>query len=293
MKAFLFPGQGSQRVGMADELRQIDKDDTNAFLRMADKVLGYSLSEIMTTGTLKELKQTKVTQPAVYVYSVIRSRVSRYFTPDMVAGHSLGEISALAATRSIKFVEGLRLVQERALAMQDACDAVPSGMAAVLGADDAIVEAVCNSIDEEVIVAANYNCPGQLVISGSLKGIEIAKEKLMDAGARRVLPLRVNGAFHSPLMAPAKERLERAINNITFKKPNCPIYQNIDAKPSQDPEEIKDKLIQQLTRPVRWTQTIENMVEDGANAFVEVGSAPVLSNMVKKINNRLFADLIK
>lgn len=264
-------------------------DSAKEYLQVADRILAFDISKIMTSGSADDLKQTRVTQPSVFLYSVIKSRIIRDFKPEMVAGHSLGEFSALVAARSISFADGLRLVYKRALAMQEACNAQPSGMAAVLGIDDAIIEAICNSIDEEIVVTANYNCPGQLVISGTERGIAIAREKLAEAGARRVLPLPVNGAFHSPLMEPARKELERAIRETEFKPPICPVYQNVDAQPTQDPDVIKEKLINQLTAPVRWTQSVENMISDGATQFIEVGPQAVLSAMVKKIDSRLTA----
>ncbi|QQS28065.1 MAG: ACP S-malonyltransferase [Sphingobacteriales bacterium] len=288
MKAYIFTGQGSQKPGMAQDLFPL-AGAVKEYFQLADKLLGFDISQIMTTGSAEELKQTRVTQPAVFLYSVIKSRVIRDFKPEMVAGHSLGEISALVAARSIDFGDGLRLVYQRAMAMQAACDAQESGMAAVLGLDDAIIEVICKSIDHEIIVTANYNCPGQLVISGTKKGLELAKEKLMGAGARRVLELPVNGAFHSPLMEPARADLEKAIREVRFKAPICPVYQNTDALPTQDPEEIKEKLIAQLTAPVRWTQIVENMIADGASQFIEVGPQQVLTAMVKKIDSRLSA----
>ncbi|OWY21909.1 [acyl-carrier-protein] S-malonyltransferase [Sphingobacteriales bacterium UPWRP_1] len=288
MKAYIFTGQGSQKPGMAQELYGL-ADSAKEYLQVADRILAFDISKIMTSGTADDLKQTRVTQQSVFLYSVIKSRIIRDFRPEMVAGHSLGEFSALVAARAISFADGLRLVYKRALAMQEACNAQPSGMAAVLGIDDAVIEAICNSIDEEIVVTANYNCPGQLVISGTERGIAIAKEKLAEAGARRVLPLPVNGAFHSPLMESARKELEKAIRETEFKAPICPVYQNVDALPTQDPDVIKDKLISQLTAPVRWTQTVENMIADGATQFIEVGPQAVLSAMVKKIDSRLTA----
>ncbi len=285
MKAFLFPGQGSQQVGMGEDL--LIFSGAQEYMEMADDILGYKLSEIMKTGTMPELKQTKITQPAVYVYSVIKARCKREFKPDMVAGHSLGEFSALAAVRSITYADGLRLVKVRAEAMQAACEAVESGMAAVLGLENENIEAVLEGITEEVVVPANYNCPGQLVISGSVKGLEIAKERLIEAGARTVLPLKnVSGAFHSPLMQPAADALEQAIMSTDFKVPSVPVYQNVTARPTTDPDEIRQNLIAHLTSPVRWTDTIENMVIDEATQFFELGARPVLGSMVKRINSR-------
>jgi [acyl-carrier-protein] S-malonyltransferase len=285
MKAYIFSGQGSQKEGMGHDLVKTSHTPYE-YLEMANRILGFDMSRLMFEGTAKELKQTQVTQPAVFLYSVIKARTSRDFKPDMVAGHSLGEFAALSAVRTISIADGLRLVHTRALAMQKVCDAIPSGMAAVLGIDDSIVEAICASITEEIVVPANYNCPGQLVISGSMKGLEIAKEKIMEAGARRVLPLNVNGAFHSPVMQSAKEELMAAINDTVFKAPPVPIYQNNTALPSLDPDEIKENLIAHLTSPVKWTQSIENMIVDGAKQFIEMGPRPILSSMIKKIDRR-------
>ncbi|MGB0932175.1 MAG: ACP S-malonyltransferase [Chitinophagales bacterium] len=291
MKAFIFSGQGSQIVGMGKTLCNLS-DTSMEYLEIADDILGYKLSELMFEGTKQQLKETKITQPAVFVYSVIKARITRDFKPEMVAGHSLGEFSALSAVRAIKYADALRLVAKRGELMQAACEANPSTMAAVLGLDDAIIESICASIEEEVVVPANYNYPGQLVISGSLKGIEIASEKLKEAGARNVLKLRVGGAFHSPLMESAKEELAKAIEETTFREPPCPVYQNVTGTPTQDPEELKANLIEHLTSPVRWTRTIENMVEEGARTFIEVGPRPILTNMVKKINDRISAEVL-
>jgi len=291
MNAFIFSGQGSQVVGMGKTLCNLSETSME-YLEIADDILGYKLSDLMFEGTKAELKQTRITQPAVFVYSVIKARITRDFKPDMVAGHSLGEFSALSAIRAIKYADALRLVAKRAELMQAACDATPSTMAAVLGLDDAIIESICASIEEEIVVPANYNYPGQLVISGTLKGIEIAAEKLKEAGARNVLKLKVGGAFHSPVMESAKMELAKAIEATPFKEPPCPIYQNVTGKPTQDPEEIKQNLIAHLTSPVRWTQTIENMVEDEARTFIEVGPRPILTNMVKKINDRISAEVL-
>ncbi len=291
MNAFIFSGQGSQTVGMGKTLCNLS-DTSMEYLEIADDILGYKLSELMFEGSKAELKQTKITQPAVFVYSVIKARITRDFKPDMVAGHSLGEFSALSAIRAIKYADALRLVAKRAELMQAACEANPSTMAAVLGLDDAIIESICASIEEEVVVPANYNHPGQLVISGTLKGIEIASEKLKEAGARNVLKLKVGGAFHSPLMESAKVELAKAIEATAFREPPCPVYQNVTGLPTQDPEEIKANLIEHLTSPVRWTTTIENMVEEGARTFIEVGPRPILTNMVKKINDRIVAEVL-
>lgn len=262
------------------------------YLEVADDILGFPISRLMYEGSEEDLKKTAITQPVVFLYTVIKARITRDFKPDMVAGHSLGEISALVAIRAISFADGLRLTHKRATAMQAACEKQPSTMAAVMGIDDAIVEAVCKSIDHEIVVPANYNCPGQLVISGTMEGIRIAAEKLKEAGARRVLPINVGGAFHSPLMEPAKQELEKAILETHFKQPICPIYQNVTGKAETDPDIIKQNLINQLTAPVRWTQTIENMIADGALHFIEVSPKSVLISMVKKINDRTMASAL-
>lgn len=288
MKAYIFSGQGAQFIGMGKELCQ-KSSVAKEYFDLADRILDFDLSRIMTSGTEEELKQTRITQPAVFVYSVVKARIARDFKPAMVAGHSLGEFSALAATRALSFADALRLVYQRAMAMQAACETQPGTMAAVLGLEDtSLVEIICQSI-EATVVPANYNCPGQLVISGSREGIAQATERLKEAGARRVLPLNVGGAFHSPLMLPAQEQLATAIRQTTFKTPICPIYQNVNSRPEQDPEIIKENLIAQLTAPVQWIQTIENMVNDGAIQFVEVGPKSVLSAFVKKINSRVSA----
>ncbi len=280
-KAYIFPGQGSQFVGMGKDLYE-QHEEVKQLFDKANEILGFNITEIMFSGTDEELKQTKVTQPAIFLHSVAQAFVAKDFAPDMVAGHSLGEFSALVASKVLSFEDGLRLVSKRALAMQAACEANPSTMAAILGLEDAKVEEVCASIDE-VVVAANYNCPGQLVISGSNKGIEIACEKMKEAGAKRALPLPVGGAFHSPLMKPAEEELAKAIESTTFSAGICPIYQNVDALPHTDPSEIKQNLIKQLTAPVRWTQSVQQMLADGATHFVECGPGKVLQGLVKKI----------
>lgn len=256
----------------------------------ANTILGFRITDLMFAGTDEDLKQTKVTQPAIFLHSVILAKVvGPDFKPEMVAGHSLGEFSALVAAGALTFEDGLKLVSARALAMQKACEREPSTMAAVLGLDDEKVEEICNAIDE-VVVAANYNCPGQLVISGSIKGIEIACQKLTEAGAKRALKLPVGGAFHSPLMEPARRELEEAINATPFSKPICPIYQNVNAKPTSDPEVIKRNLIAQLTAPVRWTQTVRNMLADGATAFIELGPGSVLQGLIKKVDRNAVAE---
>lgn len=281
MKAYVFPGQGAQFTGMGKEIYQSSVTAKNLFDR-ANEILGFNLTNVMFEGTADEQKQTKVTQPAIFLHSVAVAISNSSFAPDMVAGHSLGEFSALVANKALSFEDGLRLVSKRALAMQRACEINPSTMAAIIGLDDKVVEEICASI-EEVVVAANYNCPGQLVISGSIKGIDIACEKLKAAGAKRALPLQVGGAFHSPLMEPAREELAAAIESTVFGKPVCPVYQNVNALPSTDVIEIKKNLIAQLTSPVRWTQTVQNMVKDGAKVFVECGPGKVLQGLVKKI----------
>jgi [acyl-carrier-protein] S-malonyltransferase len=281
MKAYVFPGQGAQFTGMGKDLY-----DSNAKARalfdQANDILGFRITDTMFTGSADELKQTKVTQPAIFLHSVAIALSAESFSPDMVAGHSLGEFSALVSNKTLSFEDGLRLVSKRALAMQHACEINPSTMAAILGLDDNVVEEICASIDE-VVVAANYNCPGQLVISGSLKGIEIACEKLKAAGAKRALPLQVGGAFHSVLMEPAREELAAAIEGTTFSTPLCPVYQNVNALPASEVSTIRKNLIAQLTAPVRWTQSVQNMVKDGATTFIECGPGKVLQGLVKKI----------
>lgn len=282
MKAYIFPGQGAQFPGMAKDIYE-QNAQAKALLDQANGILGFDIISIMFNGTADELKQTKVTQPAIFLHSVAIARSLESFNPDMVAGHSLGEFSALVANRCLSFEDGLRLVYQRAMAMQKACEANPSTMAAILGLDDKVVEDICASIDD-VVVAANYNCPGQLVISGTMKGVEIACEKLKAAGAKRALPLQVGGAFHSPLMEPAREELATAIEATTFSKPICPVYQNVNALPSSDVTEIKKNLIAQLTAPVRWTQSVRKMTEDGARTYIECGPGKVLQGLVKKIS---------
>ena len=283
MKAYVFPGQGAQFSGMGLELYNQSVIAKELF-DSANSILGFEITETMFNGSAEDLKQTKVTQPAIFLHSVILAKIlGDNFKPEMVAGHSLGEFSALVSTGVISFEDGLKLVSKRATAMQKACDIQKSTMAAVLGLEDSIVEKVCDSI-EGVVVAANYNCPGQLVISGEINAINEACEKLKENGARRALVLPVGGAFHSPLMNPAKEELEKAINNTIFHKPSCPIYQNVTASAVMDENEIKNNLISQLTSPVRWTHTIQQMIEDGASEFIEVGPGKVLQGLVKKIN---------
>jgi [acyl-carrier-protein] S-malonyltransferase len=283
MKAYIFPGQGSQFPGMGKDLYNTSVKAKELFEK-ANQILGFEITRVMFEGTEEELKQTRVTQPAIFLHSVILAKVAENFKPDMVAGHSLGEFSALVANGALSFEDGLKLVYKRAMAMQKACEINPSTMAAILGLDDAKVEEVCKGIEGEIVVAANYNCPGQLVISGSNKGIEIACAKMKEAGAKRALPLPVGGAFHSPLMEPARIELEAAIASTNFSKPVCPVYQNVNALPSVDVEEIKKNLIAQLTAPVRWTQSVQNMVKDGAAVFVECGPGKVLQGLVKKVS---------
>lgn len=280
--AYVFPGQGAQFVGMAKELLEKNPEFESYFSK-SNEILGFDIKKIMLEGTMEELTQTDVTQPAVFIHSVLTAMSQPNFNPSMVAGHSLGEFSALVANKTLSFEEGLKLVSIRANAMQKACEANPSTMAAVLGMEDAKVDEICQSIDE-VVVAANYNCPGQLVISGSIKGVELASEKLKEAGAKRVLPLKVGGAFHSPLMESAKEELKQAIEAAVFNEPICPIYQNYTAKSHSQPSEIKQNLIDQLTGSVKWTQCVENMIADGASKFVELGPGSALIGMIKKIN---------
>lgn len=282
MKAYVFPGQGSQFSGMGKDLFENSAKAKELFLQ-ANDILGFDITKVMFTGTDEELKQTNVTQPAIFIHSVILAKISETFAPEMVAGHSLGEFSALVANGTLSYADGLKLVSKRAMAMQKACELVPGTMAAVLALADDKVEEICASIKDEVVVAANYNCPGQLVISGSVKGIEKACELMKAAGAKRALVLPVGGAFHSPLMEPARVELEDAIKNTLFSKPTCAVYQNVNAAPSTDIEVIKTNLIAQLTAPVRWTQSVQNMVKDGATNFVECGPGKVLQGLVKKI----------
>jgi [acyl-carrier-protein] S-malonyltransferase len=285
MNAYIFPGQGSQYKGMGKELYE-KSDLAKEYFAKANEILGFDISAIMFEGSDDDLRQTKVTQPAVFIHSVISALLIENFKPDMVAGHSLGEFSALVANKTMTFEEALRLVSIRALAMQKACEAVPSTMAAVMKYEsEAQVEEICRSVTEEVVVPANYNSPGQLVISGSIKGIDLAAEKLTAAGVRRVLKLQVGGAFHSPLMEPAREVLAAAINKANFSTPICPIYQNYTAKASTTPVTIKANLIAQLTAPVLWTQSIQHMIADGATNFYEVGPGNVLQGLVGKIDS--------
>jgi len=280
MKAFVFPGQGAQYVGMGKPLFEKSPEAKKLFTQ-ANEILGFAITDVMFDGSEEAQRQTKVTQPAVFLHSVILARLFPNFKPDMVAGHSLGEFSALVASGALSFEDGLRLVSARAQAMQAACELEPSTMAAIIGLPDEKVEEICNGISE-IVVPANFNCPGQLVISGSIKGIEQACEELKAAGAKRALPLKVGGAFHSPLMEPARQKLAEAIEKTQFNKPLCPIYQNVDAKPHTNPAEIKANLVKQLTSPVRWTQIVRAMVADGAKTFVELGPGNVLQGLIKK-----------
>jgi [acyl-carrier-protein] S-malonyltransferase len=285
-KAFVFPGQGAQFVGMGKDMYE-NSELAKELFEKANEVLGFRITDLMFEGTDEDLRQTKVTQPAIFLHSVILTKAyADKFTPSMVAGHSLGEFSALVAAGALDFEDGLKLVYKRALAMQKACEAVPSTMAAVIGLADEKVEEICASIDG-VVVPANYNCPGQLVISGSHEAIDAACEKLSEAGARRALKLPVGGAFHSPLMDPAKEELAAAIEQTTFKTPICPVYQNVSTKAETDPEVIKKNLVAQLTAPVKWTQSVQNMVADGMEQLVECGPGAVLQGLMKKINKEV------
>jgi [acyl-carrier-protein] S-malonyltransferase len=283
MKAYVFPGQGAQFSGMGKDLYEKSTEAKDLF-ENANSILGFRITDIMFAGTEEDLKQTRVTQPAVFLHSTILAAVlGSSFRPDMVAGHSLGEFSALVANKTLTFKDGLILVSKRALAMQRACEKTPSTMAAILGLEDKIVEDVCASL-KEVVVPANYNSPGQIVISGSIEGIDKAIEILKEKGAKRALKLAVGGAFHSPLMEPARLELEEAIKNTVFSKPICPVYQNVNAKPFIDPGSIKSNLVSQLTSPVQWTQSVLNMISDGATSFIEAGPGCVLSGLIKKIN---------
>ncbi len=285
MKAYVFPGQGAQYPGMGKDLYE-NSTEAKVLFDKANDILGFDITKIMFEGTINDLKETKVTQPAIFLHSVLLAKTVKDFAPDMVAGHSLGEFSALVANGALTFEDGLKLVYQRALAMQKACDAEPSTMAAIVGLDDHIVEEVCAGI-EDIVVPANYNCPGQLVISGSISGIDKACEILTKKGAKRALKLVVGGAFHSPLMEPAREELAAAIEATTFSKPVCPVYQNANAQPVSDPGEIKQNLIAQLTVPVKWTQTVQNMIADGATSFTEIGPGKVLQGLVKRVDKNM------
>lgn len=286
MKAYVFPGQGAQFVGMGKDLYE-NHPEAKELFEKANDILGFRITDIMFDGTDEELKQTKVTQPAIFLHSVILSKMlGDNFQPDMVAGHSLGELSALVANGTLEFEDGLRLVSQRAMAMQKACEAEPSTMAAVLGLEDEVVEKICADTDG-IVVAANYNCPGQLVISGAIPAVEAACAAAKEAGAKRALLLPVGGAFHSPLMEPARAELAQAIENTTFSAPKCPVYQNVTANAVTSPEEIKKNLMAQLTAPVKWTQTVKQMMADGASEFIEVGPGKVLQGLVKKVDRKM------
>ena len=291
MKAYVFPGQGAQYVGMGKDLYE-NSSLAKELFEKANDILGFRITDLMFEGTDEDLKQTKVTQPAIFLHSVILAKViGDDFKPEMTAGHSLGEFSALVSAGAMSFEDGLKLVSQRAMAMQKACEAEPSTMAAIVGLDDQIVEDVCNSVND-VVVAANYNCPGQLVISGSISGVDKACELLTEKGAKRALKLPVGGAFHSPLMEPARAELAKAIEATTISKPACPVYQNVSATPFTEPAEIKKNLVAQLTAPVKWTQTVQNMLNDGATSFTELGPGKVLQGLIKKVDRQVEATSI-
>ncbi|MCC8171642.1 MAG: ACP S-malonyltransferase [Parabacteroides sp.] len=293
MKAYVFPGQGAQFVGMGKDLYENDAT-AKALFEKANDILGFRITDLMFAGTDEDLRQTKVTQPAIFLHSVILAKtMGERFVPDMVAGHSLGEFSALVAAGALSFEDGLVLVSKRARAMQKACEATPSTMAAVLALPDEKVEEICAGITDEVVVPANYNCPGQIVISGTVPGIDRACESLLAAGAKRALKLKVGSAFHSPLMEPARAELAEAIGSTLFNRPVCPVYQNVNAQPQTDPETIKQNLIAQLTAPVRWTQSVINMIAGGADSFTEVGPGAVLQGLVKKVNKEIATEGIQ
>ncbi len=287
MKAFVFPGQGAQFEGMGKDL-YASSEQARALFEQANEILGYRITDVMFEGTAEDLRQTKITQPAIFLHSIVKARLAGdAFRPEAVAGHSLGEFTALVAAGALTFEDGLRLVQQRAMAMQRACEAVPGTMAAIIGLDEAVVEQICAEIDE-VVVPANYNSPGQLVVSGTVEGVERAVEKAREAGARKAVRLQVGGAFHSPLMEPAREELEKSIEATPFSRPVCPIYQNVTARAETDPEAIKANLIAQLTGAVRWTQTVQQMLADGVTEFVEVGgTGKVLRGLIMRVNRRV------
>jgi [acyl-carrier-protein] S-malonyltransferase len=291
MKAYVFPGQGAQYVGMGKDVYDNNPMAKKLFEK-ANEILGFRITDLMFEGTDENLRQTKVTQPAIFLHSVILAKMlDNSFQPEMVAGHSLGEFSALVAAGALSFEDGLKLVSQRAFAMQKACEIKPSTMAAIVGLDDATVEEVCESIDD-IVVPANYNCPGQLVISGTFEGIDKACEISNEKGAKRALKLSVGGAFHSPLMEPARAELAEAIQNTQFSIPACPVYQNVDAKPQTDPESIKTNLVSQLTAPVKWTQTVQNMIADGGDHFTELGPGKVLQGLIKKVDRSVQTESI-
>ena len=292
MKAYVFPGQSAQFEGMGKDLYESSELAKELF-EQANEILGYRISDVMFEGTAEDLMQTKITQPAVFLHSIIKAKMAGDdFQPEAVAGHSLGEFSALVASGAMNFEDGLNLVKQRALAMQKACEATPSTMAAIVGLDDEVIEKICDEIDD-IVVPANYNSPGQLVISGSISGIDTAVEKLKEAGAKRAIVLKVGGAFHSPLMEPALQELGEAIENTEIKIPVCPIYQNVNALPEKDPEMIKYNLIAQLTSPVRWTQTVQNMVKDGFDKYVEVGgNGKVLRGLIRRIDRSVESEAL-